>query len=100
MLFPRNALAPGPQAGFYPEKGMAKVKEGKRMKNHHNPPTRFWGSKNFTPKLREGWRNLISWSFGRRNRRPKGQSVVEKERKAVATLISGKGISRTQSRWS
>jgi len=29
MLFPRNALASGPQACFSAEKGMAKVKEGK-----------------------------------------------------------------------
>jgi hypothetical protein len=29
---------------------MAKVKVGKQIKNHHNPSTRFWGDKNFTPK--------------------------------------------------
>jgi hypothetical protein len=29
MLFPRNALASGPQACFFAEKGIAKVKMGK-----------------------------------------------------------------------
>jgi len=30
MLFPRNGLASGPQSGFLPKKGIAKVKEGQR----------------------------------------------------------------------